>query len=196
MSYKNYKILLISAISALCLAGCGNTNDDENALASFSSSVSEFTDYIKEADDKINGIDVTQKDATSELLDILDDMDTQFTTFSEIDVPTQYQGVKSLAESASQNMSSAVSYYHSIYEADEFDSDDAEIAYKYYTRAVLEINCIGYLLEGESIPEEVLNDAGIKITVYEESNDENILNKWLSNNDEDEPVQETDTVQD
>ena len=42
------------------------------------------------------------------------------------------------------------------------------------------IRYIGYLLKGEKIPE---ND---HVTVYEELNDENILDKWLSGDGENE----------
>ena len=73
----------------------------------------------------------------------------------------------------------AVSYYHSAYEADEFNADDADVAYQYYTRAMKNIKGIGYVLSGEEIP------TGEDITVYEKSNDGHILDKWLSS-DEDE----------
>jgi hypothetical protein len=170
----------------LCLTGCGSTSKSEKELAAFSSSVSSFTDYMKEADTKINALDATDKEAYSELLDILDEMDDEFTKLSELDIPSQYGGVKTLASGASKNMSSAVSYYHSAFGSDTFDEDDAELAYEHYSRAMLEVECIGYILSGEEIPETLLENSGIQITIREGSNDESILNKWFSDDEETE----------
>lgn len=179
MLNKKNKILLAALLSAVCLSGCGNTSDEEKELASFSASVSEFTDYINESGEKINGLDINKKQSVTELLAILDDMDAEFAKFAEIDAPDIYESVETLANGASTNMSMAVSYYHSAYDADEFNADDADVAYQYYTRAMKNVKGIGYVLSGEEIP------TGEDITVYEKSNDGHILDKWLSS-DEDE----------
>ena len=49
-------------------------------------------------------------------------------------------------------MTNAVSYFHSAYEGEAFDEQDADVAYQYYTRAMVRIEYIGYVLVGE-IPE-------------------------------------------
>jgi hypothetical protein len=46
-------------------------------------------------------------------------------------------------------------------------------------RAMLEVECIGYILANEDIPEGLLEDSGISLTVSGETTDANILNKWL-----------------
>lgn len=179
------KILLAALLGAVCLTGCGNTSDEEKELATFSASVSEFADYISEANDEINGLDVNKKESADKLLQILDDMDSEFAKFAEMDVPGIYAGIESLADNASTNMSQAVSYYHSAYEAEEFNADDADVAYQYYALAMKNVKGIGYVLSGEEIP------TSEDITVYEKSNDGNILDKWLSDNeDENEPTSE------
>ena len=129
--------------------------------------------------EKINGLDINEKESVTELLAILDDMDAEFAKFAEIDAPDIYESVETLANGASTNMSMEVSYYHSAYDADEFNADDADVAYQYYTRAMKNVKGIGYVLSGEEIP------TGEDITVYEKSNDGHILDKWLSS-DEDE----------
>lgn len=179
MLNKKNKILLVALLGAVSLSGCGNTSDEEKELASFSTSVSEFTNYISESGEKINNLDVNKKESAEELLAILDDMDSEFARFAELKAPDIYESVETLADGASTNMSMAVSYYHSAYEADEFNADDADVAYQYYTRAMKNIKGIGYVLSGEEIP------TGEDITVYEKSNDGHILDKWLSG-DEDE----------
>ena len=186
MLNKKNKILIAALLGAVCLSGCGNTSDEEKELASFSTSVSEFTNYICESGEKINSLDVNKKESAEELLAILDDMDSEFAKFAELKAPDIYESVETLADGASTNMSMAVSYYHSAYEADEFNADDADVAYQYYTRAMKNIKGIGYVLSGEETP------TGEDITVYEKSNDGHILDKWLSGDeDENEMTSET-----
>lgn len=178
---KKYKILLAAMLGAICLSGCGDT-DDEKELADFSASVSDFTDYINESGEKINELDVNDKESVTQLLAILDDMDAEFAKFAELKAPAIYESVETLADGASTNMSMAVSYYHSAYESEEFNADDADVAYQYYTRAMKNVKGIGYVLSGEEIP------TSEDITVYEKSNDGHILDKWLS---DDETASET-----
>lgn len=187
MLNKKNKILFAALLGAVCLSGCGNTSDEEKELASFSTSVSEFTNYISESGEKINNLDVNKKESAEELLAILDDMDAEFAKFAELKAPDIYESVETLADGASTNMSMAVSYYHSAYEADEFNADDADVAYQYYTRAMKNVKGIGYVLSGEEIP------TGEDITVYEKSNDGYILDKWLSG-DEDENEMTSETI--
>ena len=82
----NKKTLLLSAalLGVLGLSGCGNTSDEEKTLAVFSSSIADFKDYIQEADERINGLDVNQQESASELLEILDSMETEFAEFAEL----------------------------------------------------------------------------------------------------------------
>lgn len=187
MLNKKNKVLFAALLGAVCLSGCGNTSDEEKELASFSTSVSEFTNYISESGEKINNLDVNKKESAEELLAILDDMDAEFAKFAELKAPDIYESVETLADGASTNMSMAVSYYHSAYEADEFNTDDADVAYQYYTRAMKNIKGIGYVLSGEEIPTDE------DITVYEKSNDGHILDKWLSG-DEDENEMTSETI--
>lgn len=188
--FVDKKALLISAalLGALSLAGCGNTSDAEKELAVFSSSIADFADYIQEADERINSLDVNRKESASELLEILDSMETEFAEFaalSETQAPDQYESIPSLAKHASEEMSLAVSCYHTAYESEEFEQNYAEAAYKHYTNSMKGIKYIGFLLMGEEIPEDD------NVTVYEITNDEHILDKWLSGDKEDEPDNDT-----
>ncbi|GFI21809.1 hypothetical protein IMSAGC011_00582 [Lachnospiraceae bacterium] len=174
-------ILIVTALtSATCFSGCNKASDEEKALAVFSTSISEFATYIKDTDEKINDLDPSQKESVIELLEILDDMDNQFENFSLVEPPLQYAGVSNLARQASTDMSLAVSYYHTAYESEPFDENYANAAYQCYSNSIEYIRYIGYLLKGEKIPE---ND---HVTVYEELNNENILDKWWSGDDENE----------
>lgn len=181
MTNKLFKILIITVfVSAFCLSGCGNKSEEEAALADFSEAISNFTDYIKNADDQLNALNPEKEEAVDEMLSILDEMNTEFANLAEKEVPEQYQAIHELAVAASENMSEAVFYYHSAFEAENFNEQEADAAYEYYTRSMQDIEYIGYVLTGDDIPE---ND---RIKIYEESDDSHLFEKWLPDNDNDD----------
>lgn len=173
---KNFTLVVLLT-TIFCLNGCGNTTEEEKELADFSASISEFTAVIKDADEQINTIDTSSEDASEELLEILDNLDKEFQDLAQLSIPEQYKSIEELADEASANMTNAVSYYHSAYEAEEFSEEDADIAYQYYTRAMTRVQYIGYILIGE-IPE------GDNITVHEETMENKLLDKLLHDDEE------------
>lgn len=176
------RTLFFAVTISACLFGCGSSSDAEKELADFSSKISDFTEYIKEVDTQINSLNVTDKASIDDLLTILDDMDGEFKKLAEIDAPQQYQDVENLADEASENMSLAVSCYHSFFENEAFSEEDAANAYEYYSRAMKRVKYIGYMLTGGEIPEDE------NVTIYEETNDSNILHKWLSDDKEESTI--------
>ncbi len=188
MNSKNKcKYIIGTLTTILCLTACGHTNE-EKELADFSSSISNFTASIQDANQQINELDVNDANASQELLSILDGLDEKFKELADLSVPEQYQSIETLADEASENMTNAVSYFHSAYEGETFDEQDADVAYQYYTRAMVRIEYIGYVLVGE-IPE---ND---HVTVQEqELNDTRFIDKILDNNDEEQSTSEMTTA--
>lgn len=188
MNSKNKcKYIIGTLTTVLCLTACGHTNE-EKELADFSSSISSFTASIQDANQQINELDVNDANASQELLSILDGLDEKFKELADLSVPEQYQSIETLADEASENMTNAVSYFHSAYEGEVFDEQDADVAYQYYTRAMVRIEYIGYVLVGE-IPE---ND---HVTVQEqELNDTRFIDKILDNNDEEQSTSEMTTT--
>ena len=188
MNSKNKcKYIIGTLTTVLCLTACGHTNE-EKELADFSSSISSFTASIQDANQQINELDVNDANASQELLSILDGLDEKFKELADLSVPEQYQSIETLADEASENMTNAVSYFHSAYEGEAFDEQDADVAYQYYTRAMVRIEYIGYVLVGE-IPE---ND---HFTVQEqELNDTIFIDKILDNNDEEQSTSEMTTT--
>ena len=184
---KICKYIIGTLTTVLCLTACGHTNE-EKELADFSSSISSFTASIQDANQQINELDVNDANASQELLSILDGLDEKFKELADLSVPEQYQSIETLADEASKNMTNAVSYFHSAYEGEAFDEQDADVAYQYYTRAMVRIEYIGYVLVGE-IPE---ND---HVTVQEqELNDTRFIDKILDNNDEEQSTSEMTTT--
>ena len=188
MNSKNKcKYIIGTLTTVLCLTACGHTNE-EKELADISSSISSFTASIQDANQQINELDVNDANASQELLSILDGLDEKFKELADLSVPEQYQSIETLADEASENMTNAVSYFHSAYEGEAFDEQDADVAYQYYTRAMVRIEYIGYVLVGE-IPE---ND---HVTVQEqELNDTRFIDKILDNNDEEQSTSEMTTT--
>lgn len=188
MNSKNKcKYIIGTLTTVLCFTACGHTNE-EKELADFSSSISSFTTSIQDANQQINELDVNDANASQELLSILDGLDEKFKELADLSVPEQYQSIETLADEASENMTNAVSYFHSAYEGEAFDEQDADVAYQYYTRAMVRIEYIGYVLVGE-IPE---ND---HVTVQEqELNDTRFIDKILDNNDEEQSTSEMTTT--
>ena len=164
--FQKYKIILTTLFVTVCLGGCGKASKEDDAFAAFSDSVTNFSNVLKEADTQLNGLDVTSEGAADQMLEILDNLDNEFAQFAALSVPedTQYQSIETLADEASQNMSDAVSHYHAAFESEAYSAYDADLAYQYYIR---------HLLSGNEIPE---ND---HVTVHEESNDKEILEKIL-----------------
>ncbi len=188
MNSKNKcKYIIGTLTTVLCLTACGHTNE-EKELADFSSSISSFTASIQDANQQINELDVNDANASQELLSILDGLDEKFKELADLSVPEQYQSIETLADEASENMTNAVSYFHSAYEGEAFDEQDADVAYQYYTRAMVRIEYIGYVLVGE-IPE---NDH-VKVQ-EQELNDTRFIDKILDNNDEEQSTSEITTT--
>ena len=188
MNSKNKcKYIIGTLTTVLCLTACGHTNE-EKELAVFSSSISSFTASIQDANQQINELDVNDANASQELLSILDGLDEKFKELADLSVPEQYQSIETLADEASENMTNAVSYFHSAYEGEAFDEQDADVAYQYYTRAMVRIEYIGYVLVGE-IPE---NDH-VKVQ-EQELNDTRFIDKILDNNDEEQSTSEMTTT--
>ena len=188
MNSKNKcKYIIGTLTTVLCLTACGHTNE-EKELADFSSSISSFTASIQDANQQINELDVNDANASQELLSILDGLDEKFKELADLSVPEQYQSIETLADEASENMTNAVSYFHPAYEGEAFDEQDADVAYQYYTRAMVRIEYIGYVLVGE-IPE---NDH-VKVQ-EQELNDTRFIDKILDNNDEEQSTSEMTTT--
>lgn len=162
-----FSAIFITSIMVL-LAGCSNS-DSEKELAAFSQSITNFSDYMTSMDEKISNLDYTKDSACEDLLSYLDGMNSAFSKLADMSVPEQYASIAPLADEASENMSQAVALYHSALE-DGFHKDDADVAYQYYTRAMMRISYIGTILQGE-IPE------GDNITVYETNVSNELIDK-------------------
>lgn len=134
----------------LFLTGCGSNAELDN----YKANMNQFFENIKTFDTAINAIDPETETAVTELLSLLDSMDTSFQQMASLPVPEGFPGVEELADEASSHMTEAVSYYHQAFEAEPFDTILADVAKQNYDRANLRIQYIVSILHGD-LPEEI-----------------------------------------
>lgn len=138
-------ILTISMLTA-----CGQ----DPAITEFKNEIDSFCTTISEYDTSINSIDAQSENATNVLLGYLDDLDTHFKGFSELDFPKEYDYLENIADESSTYMTEAVKSYHDLYNAEKYDTNLAEYAKENYSRAFKRVQIIITFLHGEE-PEDV-----------------------------------------
>lgn len=133
----------------IIMTGCKKNTELEN----YKANMTQFFENIKIFDSSINAIDPNSETAVSELLALLDSMDTSFAQMASLEVPDGFPGVEELADEASSCMSEAVSYYHQAYEG-EYDASLEALALQKYERANVMLQYIVSIFKGD-IPEEL-----------------------------------------
>ena len=144
---KAFTLILTGLVCSFLMAGC-NTPDPE--LTKFKNDVNNFCDRISELDTSMNQIDAASDTASAQLLEYLDEVDMRFKTFAELDFPSSYDYLESLADEASRYMTEAVDYYHQSFSNGSYNEYTAEYAQENYSRAVKRIQIIITCLHGET----------------------------------------------
>lgn len=151
---KRKNLFRLSSVSMLCLilllTGCGNNTE----LDTYKANMNQFFENMKVYDSAINAIDPESETAVTDLLTLLDSMDTSFSQMASLEVPEGFPGVDELADEASEYMTEAVSYYHQAFEGESYNAALADAAKQNYDRANLRIQYILSILHGD-IPEEI-----------------------------------------
>ena len=149
--YKYKIILLFILLSAFAITGCGQNTE----LETYKVNMNQFFENIRVIDSSINAIalDPDSETAVSDLLVLLDTMNTSFAQMASLNVPDDFPGVAELAAEASEYMSEAVSYYHQAYEG-EYNANLEDVARQNYERANVRFQYIVSILHGD-IPEEI-----------------------------------------
>ena len=138
-------------VTLLLLTGCGA----DPAIEAYKANMNQFFENIEIYDTSINAIDPNSETATSELLTLLDSMNTTFTQMASLEVPEGFPGVEQLSDEASIYMSDAVACYHQAYDG-EYDSVMADVAFQHYQQANIRFQYIVSILHGD-IPEEIFS---------------------------------------
>lgn len=148
---KHYTRKIAALLCCLMLGITGCKGDD--SIDNYKANMTQFFENIEIYDSSINAIDPNSETATTDLLRLLDSMDTTFAQMASLEVPEGFPGVEELADEASLYMSDAVSCYHQAYD-NEYDSVMEEVAYQYYQQANIRFQYIVSILHGD-IPEEI-----------------------------------------
>ncbi len=151
---KQTLLLILSALLAISLlTGCGKSNS-AGELEAYHASMTTFCDNISYINDQLNALDGTGESDVEELLKNLDLLNDQFSQMAELTVPAEFATAEKLADEASKNMNSAVSYYHQAYGSETFNQNYADAAYEYYTRANTRLVYILQILHQEKIADD------------------------------------------
>lgn len=172
---KHKVLFLLFALFSLTVTGCGKDAELEN----YKANMNQFFENIKIFDSSINAIDPNSETAVSDLLGLLDSMNTSFAQMASLNVPEGFPGVEELADEASEYMAEAVSYYHQAYEG-EYDANLENVARQNYERANVRFQYIVSILHGD-IPEEIYtyeeDDTSAASDAYSDMNDTENINE-------------------
>ena len=146
------KLLAVTAgiLTALTLTACGK----DPKLTQFKEEIDSCCTEISDIDTEINNVDAQSDNATNELLGYLDQLDTAFQDFADLDFPEEFDYLESLADEASEYMTTAVESYHDAYSNGGYNELTADYARENYARAYKRIQIIITFLHGEQ-PEDV-----------------------------------------
>ncbi len=146
------KLIILFLISIL-LTGC-NKNNNDIEMTRLYAEVNDFCDNLKEIDTSINQLTNITADeeglklATKNLLNHLDTLKDEFTKFSNIDFPAEYDYLEKVADEAADYMNEAVNSYHKTYE-DNYTASMEEYAHENYKRAYKRVQLIIDVLNGK-----------------------------------------------
>lgn len=139
------KVIAISIILSLLLAGCGKSTDE---LDAYKSNMESFFNTISELNTKMNTIDATSENANATLLQYLDEMNAAFQTMASYEIPEEFSSIESLASESAEYMDKAVSTYHLAYDG-VYDESSEDLAIQYYQRANSRIQYMIQIFHGE-----------------------------------------------
>lgn len=132
----------------MIVGACGKDKELEN----YNKEIALFNENVSGIVADMNQIDTSSDEAQADLLSCLDSMKTEFERLAELEVPSKFKSVESLADEASSYMTESVSLYHEVFEAEDVLEEKAEAANENYNRAMERISLISTLLKGE-VPE-------------------------------------------
>ncbi len=147
---KRITAITMGVLTALSLTACGS--DPE--LTKFKNEMDHFCTAISEIDTSINNLDAESETAINELLGYLNELDTEFQDFAELDFPEEFDYLESLADESSEYMTEAVKSYHDACSNNSYNEYTAQYAKENYARAYKRVQIIITFLHGEE-PEDV-----------------------------------------
>jgi len=141
---KKLITLMTAVILTTMLSACGK----DPAITKFKKEIDNFCTKISEIDTSINNIKAEEESSITLLLKYLDDLNTEFQAFAELDFPKEFDYLESVADEAGSYMAEAVKSYKEVYSSG-YNEELAEYAKENYTRSYKRIQVIISCLHGE-----------------------------------------------
>ena len=139
----------------LFLSGCGKDQE----LEQFYSEMETFTEQADLDFQALSGIDPSSETAVDDLLSAMDSLSETFQLLADITVPEEFSSIEEIADEASSYMTEAASLYHEAYADGGYAENIAAMAQENYDRAVMRMNIISEVLQGETP-----TDASVTVT--------------------------------
>lgn len=148
-------VCLAGCLSLLLLTGCGKDQE----LEQFYSEMESFTERAAQDFQTLSGIDPSSETAVDELLSAMDSLAETFSLLAEISVPEEFASIEEIADEASSYMTEAAALYREAYADGGYSENTAATAQENYDRAVMRMNIISEVLQGETP-----TDASVTVT--------------------------------
>lgn len=132
----------------LFLSGCGESEE----LTAFEESMILFHENIIEIGSSIDAIDPSSPDAVESMNNQLSLLQAEFEGLAELEVPTQFSNIETLADDAADYMREAAKLFREAYEEDYVSDPFIQAAVDNYESAMKRLDYISTLLQGE-LPE-------------------------------------------
>lgn len=141
---KIIKILTLLIISTLFCVGCGRST-----VSTFKADMEKFLVDLTKIDTQMNAIDPDSTNAVKEMLECIDALDKGFADLANINVPTEFSAIESLADEASEYMSMALENYNTAFATEDYyDESYGTVAAEYFARAMKRKEYIAIILQG------------------------------------------------
>lgn len=127
---KKYLMIVLSCLLVCAFSGCSKENNTDL----YHQNMEQFFENVSNLNTMINDINYDNENAISSLLGYLDMLDTTFSQMASLTPPSEFSEITVLSQSASENMSNAVSLFHLAYE-EGYDEDSEKEACEYYETA-------------------------------------------------------------
>lgn len=150
---KKIYLLTLIFILTFSFTACGKNTEE---ILAFQNELNTAIAKIESLNNELNSIDVTSPDAPSTALESLSNLKDAFDTLANIDVTDEeFSYIAGLADEGAEYMSQAYELFEKAYGQEDFDKENADLAYKYLERATTRIRVIVTMLHGE-VPEGVI----------------------------------------
>ena len=150
---KKIYLLLLSILITLTLSACGQNTTQ---IVAFQNELYSTVTKIEALHKELNNLDVTNSNAASNALNQLSKLNDAFKDLADINIADEeFAFIADLAEEGSAYMSQGYKLFHEAYANDNFDEENADLAYKYLERATTRIRVIVSMLHGE-VPDGVI----------------------------------------